>query len=140
MKRFSPLEQFHNVLEPVHDELQNDDDLQQFFRTNFRQPTSHSSAGKTDEDIQQKKFNISNQPPINLSENVLHNWEKRRYDEPNLFKISQVILAVPPTQVSVERAFSALGLVLTARRNRLGDKTIDDLLVCKLNSDVFDRI
>jgi hAT family C-terminal dimerisation region len=45
----------------------------------------------------------------------------RRFADPQLFGLSQVVLAVPPTQVSVERAFSALGLILTARRNRLGD-------------------
>jgi hAT family C-terminal dimerisation region len=140
MKRFSPLEPFQNASESIHKEQPNNDDLDHFFRIKFNQPATHSTVNKTDEEMQQKILNISNQVQLSLSDNVLHNWEMRRYDEPNLFKISQVVLAVPPTQVSVERAFSALGLILTARRNRLSDKTIDDLLVCKLNSDVFDRI
>jgi hAT family C-terminal dimerisation region len=140
MKRFSPLEPLQSS-KPVQDEPENDDSLQKFFRENFRQPMAMSTQpGKTDDDIKQKIFNLANQAPINLSENVLQNWERRRYDDANLFQISQIILAVPPTQVSVERAFSALGLVLTARRNRLADKTIDDLLVCKLNVEIFDRI
>jgi hAT family C-terminal dimerisation region len=62
-----------------------------------------------------------------------------RYDDPNLYQLSQDILAVPPTQISVERAFSDLGLILTSRRNRLADNTIENLLVCKLNPDVFDH-
>jgi hypothetical protein len=45
----------------------------------------------------------------------------RRFADPQLFGLSQVVLAGPPTQISVERASSALAFILTARRNRLGD-------------------
>jgi hypothetical protein len=55
-----------------------------------------------------KKINVANQVQLPLSENILRSWEMRRFADPQLFGLSQVVLAVPPTQVSVERAFSAL--------------------------------
>jgi hAT family C-terminal dimerisation region len=70
---------------------------------------------------EQNNLNVANQVQLPLSENVLRSWEMRRFADPQLFGLSQVVLAVPPTQVSVERASSALGFILTARRNRLGD-------------------
>lgn len=44
------------------------------------------------------------------------------------------ILSIAPTQVSVERAFSALKLVLSDLRANLNAESIDNILVCKLNS------
>jgi hAT family C-terminal dimerisation region len=108
-----------------------------FFRS---QQVQSSFVDKSDAEIKQKIFNVANQMQLPLSENVLRSWEMRRFADPQLFGLSQVVLAVPPTQVSVERAFSALGLILTARRNRLGDNTIDDLLICKLNPDILNKI
>jgi hAT family C-terminal dimerisation region len=69
-------------------------------------------------------MNVANQVQLPLSENILRSWEMRWFADPQLFGLSQVVLPVPPTQVSVERAFSALWLILTARRNRLGDNIV----------------
>jgi hypothetical protein len=67
MKRFS-LEPLQNS-EPVHDEPENDDSLQIFFKENFRQPMAMSTQpGKTDDDIKQKIFNLTNQAPINFGD------------------------------------------------------------------------
>jgi hAT family C-terminal dimerisation region len=145
LKRVSSLE--NDMLEPYHngnssnDKNSSNNELDNYFRMKFLQTASTSSQiEKNDEDMQQKIINISSQVKLTFFENVLDNWEMRRFDDPTLFELSQVILAVPPTQVSVERAFSALGLVLSARRNRLSDNAINDLLICKLNSDIFDQI
>lgn len=45
--------------------------------------------------------------------------------------LAQVALGVPATQVSVERAFSALKFVLSEQRSRLSASTLDDLLLLK---------
>jgi len=45
----------------------------------------------------------------------------------NLQQVYQYLLAVPPTSVEAERAFSVAGVLCTKLRNRLQDKTLDTL-------------
>jgi hypothetical protein len=66
-------------------------------------------------------------------------WENRK-NEKELYLLSQVIISVPATQVSVERAFSALNLVMTKQRTRLGKEILNEILLIKLNRDVFNRL
>jgi hAT family C-terminal dimerisation region len=70
--------------------------------------------------------------------NVVEYWEKKRYTHPEMYGLSQLAFAVPPTQVSVERAFSALRLILTYLRYNLAPQLLEDLLLVKLNFDLID--
>lgn len=45
-------------------------------------------------------------------------------------------MAIPPTQASVERTFSALALVLTSHRTNLGDEILENILLVRLNHDL----
>jgi hAT family C-terminal dimerisation region len=116
MKRLLPSKT--DSAESTHEEKTTNDDLQNFFCKKFNQLKANSVIEMSDEKMKQKKINLSTQAELPLSENVLQSWEMRRYEDPRMFRISQIVLAVPPAQVSVERAFSALGLILTALRNR----------------------
>jgi hypothetical protein len=69
--------------------------------------------------MKQKIMNILNTAKQPLNTNILQYWELKKTAEPELHTISQVILAIPSTQVSVERAFSALALILTYLRTRV---------------------
>lgn len=53
--------------------------------------------------------------------------------DPGLEKLAKIVLALPVTQVTVERAFSHLPLVITNRRNRLMAKTIEAIFMVKFN-------
>lgn len=72
--------------------------------------------------------------------NIREYWFCRRFEFPELYKLSQVALAVAPTQVDVERLFSALVLVLTHLRNRLQPETLNAILVLKMNLQLIDEI
>ncbi|XP_018795159.1 PREDICTED: uncharacterized protein LOC108972800 [Bactrocera latifrons] len=48
------------------------------------------------------------------------------------------VVAIPPTQVTIERAFSSLKLVLSDNRNRLSHHTLENILLVRLNSTHFD--
>lgn len=52
--------------------------------------------------------------PVRLkaSESVLKFWQDNKNHYPDLFRIAVIVLAVPATQVSVERLFSQLQFVL----------------------------
>lgn len=74
---------------------------------------------------------------LNADNNVLEFWKSKQNSDRQLYELSNIILAVPATQVSVERAFSGVGLILTARRTQLGEKTLADIMLVKLNSSLF---
>lgn len=61
-------------------------------------------------------------------------WHKRKYDDPEMTAVAAVVLALPSTQVTVERAFSYLPLIITNRRVRLRTTTVNDILTIKLNN------
>lgn len=71
---------------------------------------------------------------------VLDFWEQKKPSEPHLYALAQVVLAASCTQVSVERAFSALGLILTERRERLSEENLERILFVKLNDELFDLV
>ncbi|XP_061401907.1 uncharacterized protein LOC133337716, partial [Musca vetustissima] len=59
------------------------------------------------------------------------------FDEPKLYELVQILLGVSATQVSVERAFSALTLIVTARRTSLKRETLDNILILKLYNELI---
>nr|XP_041632974.1 uncharacterized protein LOC121502915 [Drosophila kikkawai] len=65
-------------------------------------------------------------------------WKGKQDTDQELYVISNVCFAVPPTQVSIERAFSTLRLVLTDYRNRLSQDVLENILVVKLNPSFLD--
>lgn len=69
-----------------------------------------------------------------------NHWKARKSTHPELYELAMVVLAAPSTQVPVERAFSALGLVLSDLRAGLSDDVLQDVLLIKLNGDVFDKV
>lgn len=75
---------------------------------------------------------------LNADEKILGYWKLKKISEPELYELANIVLAVPATQVSVERAFSGVGLVLTARRTQLSEKSLADILLVKLNSEIFE--
>lgn len=66
-------------------------------------------------------------------------WEANK-SKTVLYKLSQVIFAIPPTQTTVERAFSSLALILTPLRNRLSDENLQNILLVRLNQDILTQL
>lgn len=75
---------------------------------------------------------------INMSSSVNDYWERLKIIKPDLYSLYEVVFAIPPTQVSVERAFSALRVILTHLRHNLLNDILKDLLLVKLNYDMVD--
>ncbi|GBP01583.1 hypothetical protein EVAR_68583_1 [Eumeta japonica] len=82
--------------------------------------------------IKQKLTDLGNKKRVPFETDVLKYWKNINFDE-DISSIVKVVLAVPATQVSVERAFSALSLILTKWRSKLSSSTINNLLLTKLN-------
>lgn len=93
----------------------------------------------TDSSFTQQLKALEAEPRQDHTYDVFKHWLKRRETHPELFEVAMVVLATPSNQVSVERAFSALALILTSHRVGLGQDALEDILIIKLNRDIFEK-
>lgn len=67
-------------------------------------------------------------------------WNERRDEEPVLYDLACIIHSIPPTQATVERAFSTLGFIYSAKRTRLKPSLLENILLIRLNRDLVEPI
>jgi hypothetical protein len=72
-----------------------------------------------------------------VKENVLEYWRKR--ENSPLFDLAMIVHGTPPTQCDVERDFSSVGQLISSRRTRMKDRTVDNALMIKLNSELLNN-
>lgn len=77
---------------------------------------------------------------INHKSDILRDWNERKADHPELYELACIIYGIPPTQVTVERSFSAMAFVFNPKRAKLGQQMLEDILMIKLNSEVVPSI
>lgn len=73
---------------------------------------------------------------------VLEYWHNS-YDQQHsrlLFDVSMAILAIPPTEVAIERDFSTLRIILSDLRTNLSPQTLEDILTINLNRSLYLQI
>lgn len=101
--------------------------------------SSHmGSANFSEVDLKIKLLSIANASQrLDSKTDVLKLWESRRYDDPELYLLAITALAVPCTQVSVERCFSGLKLLLEDHRLRLSASKLDDLMIIRFNMNLL---
>ncbi|PVU86214.1 hypothetical protein BB559_006600 [Furculomyces boomerangus] len=58
---------------------------------------------------------------------------KKKSISKDFHELAKVILVVPATQVSVEKKFSAIKLILSDKRTNLSKKNLENILICRLN-------
>lgn len=73
-----------------------------------------------------------------MNETIYGYWENNKHAHPELYELASIIHSVPPTQTTVERAFSAMALVLSPLRTNLSDKNLENILIVRLNRDIFE--
>lgn len=143
--RQTRVEQIYNAAHTIIDVMEEKDDNES---NSFEELDNYLNASKSidpSNNIQTNSDTIAEvralleqfwnvQAPLKSS--VLDFWEKNKIDRPILYQLSSVLNAIPPTQTTVERAFSVLALTLTSHRVRLGDDCLQNILLIRLNSDV----
>lgn len=90
--------------------------------------------------IQECLNNLQYEDKLPFTTNILGVWRTRSLKNTILAKIAEVALAVPATQVSVERAFGALPIVMTKNRRNLSSEHLENVLLLKLNHTLIDKI
>lgn len=115
-----------------HNVLDNTDDLSAYLNekeaAQNRTNTSYAREMGVSEIINYKPERIRD-----LRCDILKYWDVCMDQNPNLHKLAQIVLAVPATQVTVERGFSALKNILSDKRNRLSNQNLEKILMVKLN-------
>jgi hypothetical protein len=70
---------------------------------------------------------------VDKDTNVLQYWLGRKSSNPVLFQLSQIVLSVPATQVSVERLFSSLKFILSSQRSQMSEELLNNVLIIRAN-------
>lgn len=71
---------------------------------------------------------------LKRSENVLRYWASMAASNADMHKLATAVIALPVTQVSIERAFSSLKFILSPLRSSLNDRILEDILFIRLNT------
>jgi len=61
----------------------------------------------------------------------------RHHAFPLVYRIIELALLLPVATASVERAFSAMNIIKTDLRNRMGDEWLNDLALCYIEKAIF---
>lgn len=64
-------------------------------------------------------------------------WESKKNSTPQLYRLSKILFAVPGTQATIERNFSALNKILTKFRSAMSDETLERITFMKCNELLF---
>lgn len=80
------------------------------------------------------------QARMHSATDVLVYWDLIKYSQPDLNSIATGVYSAAATQVSVERSFSSLPLILNKNRLKLTSKNLTNILLVRLNSDLLDLI
>ncbi|XP_058811374.1 uncharacterized protein LOC131676274 [Topomyia yanbarensis] len=137
ISELDPCPSSSRTTEPVT-ETRNDD-FDKFLTDLFGGSAPAESSSDRSTFLQQLKA-LEVEPRQNHGYDSFQHWLNRSQTHPELYRVAMVVLAVPSNQVSVERAFSAFGLVLSNRRTGLAEDTLANILLVKLNRELFDKV
>lgn len=98
--------------------------------------STERDAGEKRDDVQTiiQQFDGVEQP---ASISVLEYWEKNKQVNPDLYRLASAVFTIPPTQTTVERAFSSFAIVFSSHRTRLHSETLQNILLTRLNHDMY---
>lgn len=71
---------------------------------------------------------------------IIRYWKQRKFTNPGMYRIAVTLLSIPSTQVTVERLFSQLKLLITDSRTRLNGKNIKALMLLKANESLLAKV
>ncbi|PKU81615.1 hypothetical protein MA16_Dca013046 [Dendrobium catenatum] len=76
--------------------------------------------------------------PGHLAETMIQNKKDVLY--PLVFKLLKLALVLPVATAGVERVFSAMTIIKTRLRNRIGDQWMNDTLLAYIEKEILDCI
>lgn len=133
----------------AHDLQETSDDLLESFLSQESNPpldslsnTNTNNGGSPDYSKSKADFMIMvcnyelNTSRIHHSNSVLDFWQNSKQMYAELYEVAMIYLSIPPTQSTVERSFSTLSFIYNSRRSKLSLKTLENIIIIKLNADL----
>lgn len=143
VKRLQRLRQLPEIVVDIEEDLFEDDCVAAGLPRTFYgdSPYCNSTSAHVDKDELTISLEAYDQiERIHHKNSILEFWNDRKQDDPVLYNLASIIHAIPPTQATVERAFSILGYILNPRRTRLSESLLEMILMIILNKDLVDPI
>ncbi|XP_078171495.1 uncharacterized protein LOC144565578 [Carex rostrata] len=115
--------------------------LAQFYHSDFNQfelPVLNSQLENYILDVQDDRAFLEVSTILELSEKMVKT--NRHNVHPLVYKLVKLGLILPVATASVERAFSAMNIVKTSMRSRMGDQWMNDCLITFIEKDLFKRV
>lgn len=79
-------------------------------------------------------------PILNHKESIHKFWATQEESFPILYELAMIVNAIPPTQTTVERAFSIMSFVFNCKKSNMSDRTLETILMIRLNKDLLEPI
>lgn len=77
---------------------------------------------------------------LHLKTNILEFWELKKKQYPQLYPISQIIMAVPSSQTSIERCFSSFPIIYSNLRTSISPEVLQAVLLIRTNPYLFEEV
>lgn len=105
--------------------------------TNYLSRDARTAAANLDIRSELEAFQPDRLPP---NADMFEFWEAEKSQNTNLYQLANIIFAIPPTEVEIERHFSNLNFVFTQRRRAISEQLLDSVLLIHLNKPIFFKI
>lgn len=147
--KYSATEEPNNAHPQDSDNISSDDDFENFvqLRTSSTTEVSEEQVSIKEKVLQkqleQKVRQLGSQKKISMKADIFEHYEhllQSKAIDKDSYQLAMVVLSAPATQVSVERSFSALAIVMDPLRISMKGELIDDILVCALNKVLLDLL
>eukprot|EP00102_Acyrthosiphon_pisum_P019658 XP_016656868.1 PREDICTED: zinc finger BED domain-containing protein RICESLEEPER 1-like [Acyrthosiphon pisum] len=111
------------------------DDGFELFLSSQSSVSSNRSDTNISNDISISLHNFKDVERLHYKTNILTFWESQKHEKSDLYKLANVVLAVPATQVSVERSFSSgIKFILSDLRTSLSANLLDAIMIVRSNT------
>lgn len=135
-------EEYSNDQSSIENNETNADDLEAYMDSleNSLQRTQSTASTSSDQimlKLQHFDREMSDRKRDPKSNHPLDFWKLHGHLYPELKELANIIFTASPTEVSVEKNFSALTFIFNRYRCNLRDDNLNDILFLKLNSDIF---
>ncbi|XP_036347217.1 uncharacterized protein LOC118756567 [Rhagoletis pomonella] len=122
----------HNQNE-TNSENESDDFELMLSQLDANRNSDYVSGPNSSEIIRPLLVAFANQRRQERSIDVLQYWKNESLRKPHLAQLAKIVLAVPATQVSVERLFSGLKFIMPPTRANLSSNVVDSISLIRTN-------
>lgn len=132
----------NNPKDEQHERISNLSELDDFFTELCAGACETAKIDFNEGEYNEELDNICRQKRQAMNDDfcVFKYYKLKMSHKPEFVELANTVFAAPCTQVSVERAFSSLATLLKCNRTSMKTSTIEDILVCNQNKEIFNSI